>query len=102
MFQNCFDRKTASKGRKTAPLKTEYKLRINKVLLNLERTSSKYNILFQATTSDAGTFRKLPEKDDKSTINSSGRERMVVLDQHIKFLEGNYSVTTAVSWERQT
>lgn len=27
---------------------------------------------------------------------------MVVLDQHIKFLEGNYSVTTAVSWERQT
>lgn len=27
---------------------------------------------------------------------------MVVLDQHIKFLEGNYSVTIAVSWERQT
>lgn len=27
---------------------------------------------------------------------------MVVLDQHIKFLEGNYSATIAVSWERQT
>lgn len=42
------------------------------------------------------------EKDDKNTINSSGRERMAVLDQHIKFLEGNYSVTIAVSQERQT
>lgn len=44
----------------------------------------------------------LPEKDDKSTINSSGRERMAVLDQHIKFLEDNYSVTIAVSWKKQT
>lgn len=35
-------------------------------------------------------------------MNSYGRERMVVLDQRIKFLEGNYSVAIAVSWERQT
>ncbi len=54
------------------------------------------------TTTSEFLLRKLHEKDDKSTINSSGRDRMVVLDQHIKFLEGNYSVTITVSWERQT
>lgn len=40
--------------------------------------------------------------DDKSTMNSSRRERTAARDQHIKFFEGNYSVTAAVSCERQT
>lgn len=62
---------------------------------------------FQEATAMRGLSTKkkkhsLLEKVDKSTINLSGRERMVVLDQHIKFLEGNYSATSAVSWERQT
>ncbi len=87
-------------------------------MLSLEGNLSKYDIMFQETTvmmnrdfplatqnkttTSEFLLRKLHEKDDKSTINSSGRDRMVVLDQHIKFLEGNYSVTITVSWERQT
>lgn len=50
----------------------------------------------------SGKKTELPEKDDKSTINAAGSERMVVLDQHIKIHEGYYSVTITVRWERQT
>lgn len=66
----------------------------------MSRNKDRDLLLFRLSPSAPPPSHK--RKDHKSTINSSGRERMAVLDQHIKFFEGNYSVTAAVSCERQT
>lgn len=91
------------------PSKTKYKLKIDQAFLILDMDEGKYS--FSMNNCDVGTFQHwgkkgedvhLPEKDNKSKINSSGRKGMAVLDQHVKFLEANYSVAVALIWERQT